>query len=150
MLAIKEYLQSWRLKLSLTKITASTFHFNSKEADCDLDVWVAAKWLLQSQYPVYLGIQLDQLLQYHSMERIRCKVAARKSLLCCLAGTSCVASTPALHRGAMAIVNGCSSAIYQRMQLPLTHRFLSVSHTHTQSCDAESYKDLFQWTSYIV
>jgi len=34
MATIKEYLQTWKLKLSTTKMVSAVFHLNNKEAKC--------------------------------------------------------------------------------------------------------------------
>ena len=33
-----EYLQTWKLKLSITKTVSAVFHLNNKEAKCELKV----------------------------------------------------------------------------------------------------------------
>ena len=72
MSTLSSYLQTWRLKLSHTRMMAA-FHLNNQEAKHELKVYNNNKLLLFCPTPTYLGVKLDRLLTF-------CLVAFRKKL----------------------------------------------------------------------
>ena len=102
---IADYLQTWRLKLSVAKTTVTPFHLNTKEANRELTVLHNGERLPNNPHPTYLGVKLDRQLTYRQhLEALRAKVSARNNLLRRLAGTSWGASTSTLRTGALALV----------------------------------------------
>ena len=59
------YLQTWRLKLSHTKMVMAAFHLNNREAKHELKVYNNNRLLLFCPTPIYLGVKLDRLLMFH-------------------------------------------------------------------------------------
>ena len=102
---IADFLEKWRLKLSVAKTTVTAFHLNTKEANRQLTVVHNGTPLPNNPHPTYLGVKLDRQLTYKQhLEALRGKVSARNNLLRRLAGTSWGASTPTLRTGALALV----------------------------------------------
>ena len=65
------YLQTWRLKLSHTKMMTSAFHLNNREAKCELKVYNNDRLLLFGPTPTYLGVKLDRSLTF--LHHLVCK-----------------------------------------------------------------------------
>jgi len=63
MATIAEYLQTWKLKLSTTKMVSAVFHLNNKEAEPELKVNFNKKTLSYSEHK-YIGVTLDRSLTY--------------------------------------------------------------------------------------
>ena len=62
---LPDYLRKWRLKLSGKKETVSaSFHFNNKEAKCELNIEINSSCLTHQEIPTYLGVKLDRTLTY--------------------------------------------------------------------------------------
>ena len=59
-----EYLQTWKLKLSITKTVSGVFYLNNKEAKRELKVSFNNETLPFSSERKYLGVTLDKLLTY--------------------------------------------------------------------------------------
>ena len=59
------YLQTWRLKLSHTKMVMAAFHLNNQEAKRELKVYNNGRLLPFCLTPTYLGVKLDRLLMFH-------------------------------------------------------------------------------------
>ena len=86
MQTLHQYLECWRLKLSIAKITITAFHLNNKDIQCHFDISVNSAALPNNDHPVYLGEMLDHTLTYRQhIESLKCKVNGRNALLCCLA-----------------------------------------------------------------
>ena len=64
MSTLSAYLQTWRLKLSHTKMVMAAFHLNNQMAKCELKVYNNGRLLLFCPTPTYLGVKLDRLLTF--------------------------------------------------------------------------------------
>jgi len=64
MAAVGEYLQTWKLKLSTTKMVSAVFHLNNEEAKRELKVRYNNETLPFCSEPKYLGVTLDRSLTY--------------------------------------------------------------------------------------
>jgi len=81
-----EYLQTWKLKLSTTKMVSAAFHLN-KEAKRELKVKYNNEILPFCSEPKYLGVTLVGSLTYRRhLESLRKKLTSRVALLRRLAG----------------------------------------------------------------
>ena len=60
MSTLSEYLQTWRLKLSETKMVTTAFHLNNREAKRELKVYNNGRLLPFCPTPTYLGVKLDR------------------------------------------------------------------------------------------
>jgi len=90
MATVGEYLQTWRLKLSTTKMVLAVFHLNNKEAKRELKVNHNNETLLFCSDPKYLGVTLDRSLMYRrNLESLRKKLTSRVALLRRLLGLGC-------------------------------------------------------------
>ena len=84
---IADFLEKWRLKLSVAKTTVTAFHLNTKEANRQLTVVHNGTPLPNNPHPTYLGVKLDRQLTYKQhLEALRGKVSARNNLLHCPGG----------------------------------------------------------------
>jgi len=84
---VGEYLQTWKLKLSITKMVSAGFHLNNKEAMRELKVNFNNETLPYCFEPKYLGFTLDRSLTYHRhLDPLRQKLTSRVTLLRWLAG----------------------------------------------------------------
>ena len=105
MQALHQYLEHWRLKLSMAKTTTTAFHLNNKDIQRHLDVSVNSAALPNNDHPVYLGVMLDRTLTYRQhIVSLKRKVNGKNGLLYCLAGSSWGACTATLCTGALALV----------------------------------------------
>ena len=105
MTTLWEYLQTWRLKLSHTKMVTAAFHLHNGEAKRELKVCNIGKTLPFCSVPTLLGVKLDRLLTYHPhLEALRKKLCARVSLLRRLAGTGWGASAKKWRTAAVSLV----------------------------------------------
>ncbi len=94
MQALHQYLEHWRLKLSMVKTTTTTFHLHNKDIQRHLHISVNSAAIPNNDHPVYLGVMLDHTLTYRQhIESLKRKVNGRNELLCCLAGSSWRACT---------------------------------------------------------
>ena len=129
MTLIADYLETWRLKLSVAKTTTTAFHLNTKEARRQLTVNLNGTPLPYNATPTYLGVKFDRQLtfKYH-LESLRAKVSSRNNLLRRLAGSSWGANTSTLRTGALALVYSaaeyaapawCRSAHTSKLDIPL-------------------------------
>jgi len=83
-----EYLQTWKLKLSITKTVSGVFYLNNKEAKRELKVSFNNETLPFSSERKYLGVTLDKLLTYRRhLESLRKKLTSRVALLRRFAGS---------------------------------------------------------------
>ena len=60
MTTLTAHLQTWRLKLSNTKMVTAAFHLNNREAKCELNVCNNGNLLPSRPAPTYLGVKLDR------------------------------------------------------------------------------------------
>jgi len=85
---VDEYLQTWKLKLSITKTVPAAFHPNKKEAKRELKVNFNNKTLPFCSEPKYFGVTLDRLLTYRRhLESLYKKLTSRVALLRRFAGS---------------------------------------------------------------
>ena len=83
-----EYLQTWKLKLSITQTVSAVFHLNNKEAKRELKVNFNNETLPFCSEPKYLGVTLDRSLTYRwHLQSLRKKLTSRVALLSWLAGS---------------------------------------------------------------
>ena len=105
MTALSEYLQTWRLHLSHTKMVTAAFHLHNREAKRELKVCNIGKILPFCPVPTYLEVKLDRSLTYRPhLEALRKKLCARVSLLRRLLGTGWGASTKTLCTAVLSLV----------------------------------------------
>ena len=102
---LAEYLQRWRLQLSIRKTTAVAFHLNSQEAKRELDIVVNYKHLSFHAAPTYLGVKFDRMLSFKQhLEAVKSKVTTRVALIRRLAGMTWGASAKMLRISTQALV----------------------------------------------
>ena len=105
MTTISTYLQTWRLRLSYTKMVTTTFHLNNREAKRELNVYNNGKRLPFCPVPTYLGVKLDRSLTFrHHLEALRKKLTTRVALMRRLAGSGWGAGAKTLHTAALSLV----------------------------------------------
>ena len=103
---VGEYLQTWKLKLNITKTVSAAFHLNNKEAKRDLKVNCNKETLPFCSEPKYLGVTLDSPLTYHRhLESLRKKLTSHGALLRRLAGTGWGAGATTLQIATLALVH---------------------------------------------
>ena len=61
---IADYIQTWRLKLSVAKTTVTPFHLNDKEANRELTVLHNGERLSIKSPPTKIDVKLDRQLTY--------------------------------------------------------------------------------------
>jgi len=106
MAIVGEYLQTWKLKLSTTKMVSAAFHLNNKEAKRDLKVNCNKETLPFCSEPKYLGVTLDRSLTYHRhLESLRKKLTSHVALLRRLAGSGWGAGATTLQIATLALVH---------------------------------------------
>ena len=82
------YLQTWRLKLSHTKMVTAGFHFNNREAKRELKVYNNNRLLPFYPTPTYLGVKLERSLTFrHHLVALRKKLSSHVTLLRRLVGS---------------------------------------------------------------
>ena len=87
MSTLSAYLQTWRLKLSHTKMVVAAFHLNNREAKRELKVYNNGRLLPFCPTPTYLGVKLDRWLTFcHHLVALRKKLSSRVTLLRLLVG----------------------------------------------------------------
>jgi len=100
-----EYLQTWKLKLSTTKMVLAVFHLNNKEAKRLLKVDYNNEILPFCSDTKYLGVTLDSSLAYRRhLESLRKKLTSRVALLKRLTGSSWGAGATILRTATLAPV----------------------------------------------
>ena len=65
MSTLSAYLQTWRLKLSHTKMVTAAFHLNNREIKREIKVYNNSGLLPFCPTPTYLGVKLDRSLTFH-------------------------------------------------------------------------------------
>ncbi len=94
MQALHQYLERWRLKLSMVKTTTTAFHLHNKDIQRHLHVSLNSAALPNNDHPVHFGVMLDHTLTYRQhIESLKRKVNGRNDLLLCLACSSWGACT---------------------------------------------------------
>ena len=88
MSTLSAYLQTWRLKLSHTKMVTAAFHLNNREAKRELKVYNNNNRLLPFYpTPTYLGVKLNRLLTFcHHLVALHKKLSSFVTLLRQLVG----------------------------------------------------------------
>jgi len=71
---VDEYLETWKLKLSITKKVSAAFHPNNKEAKRELKVNHNNETLPVCSEPKYLGVTLDRSLKNPNTGRSRTQI----------------------------------------------------------------------------
>ena len=85
---LSAYLQTWRLKLSHTKMVTAAFHLNNREAKRELKVYNNGGLLPFCPTPTYLGVKLDRSLTFrHHLVALRKKLSSCVTLLRRLVGS---------------------------------------------------------------
>ena len=88
MSTLSVYLQTWRLKLSHTKMVMAAFHLNNREAKHELKVYNSGRLLPFYPTPTYLGVKLDRSLTFHHhLVALHKKLSSRITLLRRLVGS---------------------------------------------------------------
>ena len=106
MSTLSEYLQTWRLKLSHTKMVMAAFHLNNREAKHELKVHNNGKLLLFCPTPTYLGVKLDRSFTFHHHLVALCKkLSLRVTLLRQLVGLGWGAGTKTLRIATLSLVH---------------------------------------------
>jgi len=106
MATLGEYLQTWKLKLSATKMVSAVFHFNNKEAKRGLKVNFNNETLPFCSNPKYLGVMLDRSLTYRRhLEPLHKNLTSRVALLRRLAGSGWGAGATTLRTATLALVH---------------------------------------------
>ena len=106
MSTLSAYLQTWRLKLILTKtVTAAYIHLNNREAKCKLKVYNNDRLLPFCPTPTYLGVKLDRSLTFrHHLVALRKKLSSHVTLLRRLVGSGWGAGAKILSVVALSLV----------------------------------------------
>jgi len=109
MATLGEYLQTWKLKPSTTKVVSAVFHLNNKEAKCKLKVNFNNETLPFFSEPKYLEETLDRSLAYRRhLESLRKKLTSRVAVLRRLAGSGWGAGATTLRTATLALVHSTS------------------------------------------
>ena len=109
MSTLSAYLQSWRFKLSHTKIVTAAFHLNNREAKRELKVYNNGRLLPFCPTPTYLGVKfchyLVALLTFcHYLVALRKKLSSRVTLLGRLVGSGWGAGAKTLRIATLSLV----------------------------------------------
>ena len=105
MTILVDYRRKWRLQLNIGKTVSAAYHLNDKEAKRELDVFVDNQRLVCQQFPKYLGVRLDRMLNFKQhLEEVAGKVTSRVALIPRLAGTTWGASAKTLRISTQALV----------------------------------------------
>jgi len=106
MATLGEYLRTWKLKLSTTKMVSAVFHLNNKEAKRELKVNFNNETLQFCSEPKYLGVTLDRSLTYRRhLESLRKKVTSHVTLLRRLVGSGWGAGAMTLRTVTLVLVH---------------------------------------------
>jgi len=104
MATVGEYLQTWKVKLSITKTVLAAFHLN-KEAKSEVKVKYNNETMPLCSELKYLGVTLDRSLTYRRhLESLRKKLTSRVALLKQLAGSGWGAGATTLRIATPALV----------------------------------------------
>ena len=106
MATVDEYLQTWKLKLSTTKMVSAVFHLNNKEPKREMKVNQNNETLPFCSEPKYLGVTLDRSLTYRRhLESLRKKLTSRVTLLRRLACSGWGAGATTLRTATLDLVH---------------------------------------------
>ena len=87
MSTLSGYLQTWKLKLSHTKMVMAAFHLNNREAKHELKVYNNGRLLPFCPIPTYLVVKLDRSLTFcHHLVVLCKKLSSHVTLLRQLVG----------------------------------------------------------------
>ena len=115
MATIGEYLETWKLQLSITKQVSTAFHLNNKQARRELKVNYNRTILPFCSVPKYLGVTLDRTLTCRRhLESLRKKLTSPEALLRRLAGSGWGAGATTLRKATLRsfLVPQCSHPPY--------------------------------------
>ena len=102
---LSAYLQTWRLKLSHTKMVTAAFHLNNREAKRELKVYNNGRLLPFCPNPTYLGIKLDRSFTFRHHLVALCKnLLSRVTLLSRLVGSGWGAGAKTLRTATLSLV----------------------------------------------
>ena len=102
---LSAYLQTWRLKLSHTKMVTAAFHLNNREAKRELKVYKNSRLLPFCPTPTYLWVKLDRSLTLcHHLVALRKKLSSRVTLLWRIVGSGWGAGAKTLHIATLSLV----------------------------------------------
>ena len=124
MSTLSAYLQTWRLKLSHTKMVTAAFHLNNREAKRELKVYFYSNGRLLPfcPTPTYLGVKLDRSLTFrHHLVALRKKLSSRVTLLRRLVGSGWGAGAETLRIATLSLVYStvlCASLVSQCSHSP--------------------------------
>ena len=105
MSTLSAYLQTWRLKLSHTKMVTTAFHLNNQEAKCELKVYNNNRLLPFHPTPTYLGVKLDRLFMFrHHLVALHKKLSLCITLLRRLVGSGWGAGAKTLRIATLSLV----------------------------------------------
>ena len=105
MSTLSAYLQTWRLKLSHTKMVTAAFYLNNREAKHELKVYNNGRLLPFCPTPTYLGVKLDRSLTFcHHLVALHKKLSSRVTLLRRLVGLGWGAGTKTLRIATLSLV----------------------------------------------
>ena len=120
MSTLSAYLQTWRLKLSHTKMVMAAFHLNNREAKRELKVYNNGRLLPFFPTPTYLGVKLDRSLTFHHHLVALCKkLSLGIRLLRRLVGSGWGAGAKTLRIATLSLVY--STAEYSSLVLQCSH-----------------------------
>ena len=135
------YLQTWKLKLSHTKMVTVAFQLNNRETKRELKVYNNDRLLPFCPTPTYLGVKLDRSLAFrHHLVALRKKLSSRVTLLRRLVGSGWGAGAKTLRITALSLVYStaeyCAPVWSHRSHLPhrqCLERRLAHSHWMPES-----------------
>ena len=105
MSTLSAYFQTWRLKLSHTKMVTAAFHLNNQEAKRALKVYNNSRLLLFFPIPTYLGVKLDRSLTFrHHLVALHKKLFSHVTLLRRLVGLGWGAGAKTLRIATLSLV----------------------------------------------
>ena len=105
MTILVDYLRKWRIQLGIGNTVSAAYHLNNREAKRELDVFVGNTPLVFQQAPKYLGVRLDQMLNFKQhLEEVLEKVTSRVLHFSRLTGTTWGASAKTLRISTQALV----------------------------------------------
>ena len=105
MSTLSAYLQTWRLKLSHTKMVTAAFYLDNREAKRELKVYNNGRILPFCPNSTYLGVKLDRSLKFrHHLVALRKKLSSRVTLLRRLVGSGWGAGAKTLRIATLSLV----------------------------------------------
>ena len=105
MCTLSAYLQTWRLKLSNTKMVTAAFNLNNREVKRELKVYNNGRLFPFCSTPTYLGVKLDRSLTFrHHLVALCKKLSLRVTLLRRLMGSGWGAGVKTLRIATLSLV----------------------------------------------